>query len=265
MAGPIQIGSWLQINVTKPEGEVITLTVTNQTPNAAVSNLTAQLIALVNSAPGLQDLDGVRAEDFTGTWSGSAAFNLYSRGQGYKSAVAKVSFDGSGALMPMPANDSILTDNLADLQPRNHLYVAAGISNLAGSFPLNTASLPDGYHELTAVAYEGSHVRTQTRITVPVRIQNTSLSATLDLLDLPDTASAQGVYHIQVAANTGNVRAISLFSTGGALNIISNQASTIFTVNGPTLGVGLHPFYAVVETTGGSRYRTQTKWVRLTP
>ena len=30
------------------------------------------------------------------------------------------------------------------------------------------------------------------------------------------------------------------------------------------LGAGLHPVYALVKTTSGSRYRTETHWVRLT-
>ncbi len=60
--------------------------------------------------------------------------------------------------------------------------------------------------------------RTQTRVTVPVQIQNTSLSATLALLDLTNQAPVQGTYHIQVAANTNTVSLITLFSTGGALS-----------------------------------------------
>ena len=43
---------------------------------------------------------------------------------------------------------------------------------ISRSIPLQ---LPDGYHELAAVAYEGSHVRTQTRATVPVCISNSPL------------------------------------------------------------------------------------------
>ena len=51
---------------------------------------------------------------------------------------------------------STLTQNLSDLQPRNHLYVTAGAASLALTFPLDTTTLADGYHDLTAVAYEGT-------------------------------------------------------------------------------------------------------------
>jgi hypothetical protein len=156
-----------------------------------------------------------------------------------------------------------LNFNLSDLQPRNHLSVTVGTTNLALAFPLDTTRLADGFHELEAVAYEGTHVRTQTRISLPVQIQNTTLSASLTLLDLPTTAPVLGTYHIQVAANAGSVSAISLYSTGGLLGTIANQSSATFTINGLALGAGLHPFYALVQTLGGAQYRTAVQSVRL--
>jgi hypothetical protein len=130
---------------------------------------------------------------------------------------------------------------------------------------LDTTTLADGYHELTAVAYEGSDVRTETQVTVPVQVQNSSLSATMTLLDLTNQAPVQGTYHIQVAANTNTVSLITLYSTGGALGTATNESTVTFQVNGTNLWAGLHPFYAIVETSDGLQYRTQTQWVRLTP
>ena len=131
------------------------------------------------------------------------------------------------------------------------------------TFPLDTTTLADGYHELTAVAYEGSNVRTETAVTAPVVVQNSSLSATLTLLDLTNQAPAQGTYHIQVAANTNTVSLITLFSTGGALGMATNVPTAIFQVNGTNLWDGLHPFYALVETSDGLQYRTGTSWIQL--
>jgi hypothetical protein len=84
-------------------------------------------------------------------------------------------------------------------------------------------------------------------------------------LDLTNPAPVQGVYHIQVAANTNDVSLITLFSTGGALNTVTNTSPAVFQVNGTNLWAGLHPFYALVQTADGRAYRTQTQWVRLTP
>jgi hypothetical protein len=89
------------------------------------------------------------------------------------------------------------------------------------------------------------------------------LSATLTLLDLTNTAPVLGTYHIEVAANTNDVSLTTLFSTGGVLATATNQPTATFEVNGTNLWVGLHPFYAVVETSSGLKYRTQTRWVRL--
>ena len=143
--------------------------------------------------------------------------------------------------------------------------MTAGASSLHVTFPLDTTNLADGYHNLTAVAYEGSDVRTETQVTVPVQIQNTSLSATLTLLDLTNQAPSEGTYHIQVAANTNTVSMITLFSTGGALGTATNASTAIFQVNGTNLWAGLHPFYATVVTSSGLQYRTQTQWIQLGP
>jgi hypothetical protein len=87
----------------------------------------------------------------------------------------------------------------------------------------------------------------------------------MTLLDLTNQAPVQGTYHIQVTASTNDVSLITLFSTGGALNTVTNVSTTIFQVNGTNLWAGLHPFYALVQTTDGLAYQTQTQWVRLTP
>ena len=164
----------------------------------------------------------------------------------------------------LPPTPVTLTQNLADLRPRNHLYVTAGAKALGLNFPLDTSSLADGYHELTAVAYEGSHVRTQTRATLPVIIQNTSLSASMTMLDLPDTAPAQGRYRVQVTASPAHdISTVTLRSTGGPLGTVTNQSTAVFEVDGASLGVGRHPFYTLVHERSGLSYRTETKWVRF--
>jgi hypothetical protein len=128
---------------------------------------------------------------------------------------------------------------------------------------LDTTALADGYHELTMVAYEGSSVGTQARATLPVQIRNTGLSASIDLVDFFDGSPVQGTYHVQVSANTNTVSQINLFTTGGLLASVTNQPTATFIVDGNFLQAGLHPFYAVVQTTNGLQYRTETKSARL--
>ena len=68
-----------------------------------------------------------------------------------------------------------------------------------------------------------------------------------------------------VAATGSNISRIELFSTGGSIGVVSNQASVVMTAPSEVLGLGLHPFYAVVTDTSGRQYQTQTVWIRLVP
>ena len=85
----------------------------------------------------------------------------------------------------------------------------------------------------------------------------------MTVLDMPNPAPVQGIYHIQVTANTNNVTSITLFSTGGALGSVTNEFSAIFPVAGTNLWAGVHPFYAIVQTADGHQYRTQTQSATL--
>jgi uncharacterized protein (TIGR03790 family) len=261
--GTMQVGTWLQLDVTKVNGKHVVVGVTNQTASGTPYTLVSQLYDAINSASGLQGGDGIQAEDLMTGFFGAGQLNLFARAPGLGASSSIVTLTAPDSLALTPSASTPLNDNISDLQPRNHVYVRAGLTNLAVSFPLDTTQLPDGYHDLTAVAYEGSHVHTQTRVSIPVRVQNTSLSATMSLVDLADPSPVQGTYHIQVSANTNAVRTIRLFSTGGELASVTNQPSPTFNVAGPSLGVGLHPFYAIVETSAGLKYRTQTRWVHL--
>ncbi len=252
----------IQFTFTKTNGQIVTVGVTNQPVTNSIA-LAAQLCHAINASPALQGNDGVEADDFVPI-ANSVSFNIYARSPGYTAAAIQVRPQEYGGII-MTMTPGPLTQNLSDLQPRNHLYVTAGASRLALTFPLATTSLPDGYHTLTAVAYEGSNVRTETQVTVPVQIRNSPLSATMTLLDLANLAPSEGIYHIQVTANTNNVSLITLYSTGGALGTASNVSSAVFPVAGTNLWAGLHPFYAIVQTSSGLTYRTKTQSVTLAP
>ena len=130
---------------------------------------------------------------------------------------------------------------------------------------LDTTRLPDGFHQLTAVAYEGTSVRTQTRISRNVRIQNTALTATFTPLLVGTNATLDMPLQFAVTASATNISRIELFSTGGSVGVVSNQPSAVFTAPSAALGLGLHPFYALVTDTAGNRYQTETEWIRLIP
>jgi uncharacterized protein (TIGR03790 family) len=262
ISGTPQAGSWLRLSVIKTNGSSASVSVTNQSSTASLLEFAAQLADAINATPDLQGSDGLRMDDLKLAASTVVTFRLQPRTPGYAAAGLRFTLTGSTGLTFTPSNDD-LRENIADLLPRNHLYVRAGATNLALTFPLDTTRLADGYHTLTAVAYEGSHVRTQTPTSIPVRIQNTPLSATLTLPGFVDPASATGTYPVQVIANQSGVAAIRLFSTGGELGTVANQSQASFNLQGATLGPGLHPIHALVETSAGDSYRTETRWIRL--
>jgi len=187
------------------------------------------------------------------------------RTPGWPASQVQVTFTASPNLLALPSGTNLLQDNLTDLRPRNHLYVSSGAASLATAWVLNTTRFPDGFHQLTAVASEGTSVRTQTRISRSVRIQNTTLTATLTPLLAGTNATLDMPLQFTVAASATNITRIELFSTGGSVGVSSNRASVIFTAPSAALGLGLHPFYALVTDTTGSQYQTQTDWIRLIP
>jgi len=81
---------------------------------------------------------------------------------------------------------------------------------------------------------------------------------------LCDTNTAlEATLQFQVTANTNAITRIELFSTGGSWGVVSNQPSATFSLAATNLGLGLHPFYALVMRNDGRQYRTETKWIRL--
>lgn len=263
-----KVGDYLRFTVTKTNGAVVSVAVTNTVSGAQLSGMLQNLVGLINTHAALQGRDGAVAEDFYGgdAVGNPPQFNLLARSPGWNAAQLQAQLSGSPTFAFSPSGAQKLDSNLADLQPRAHLYVTAGVTNLPLTFTLDTTALADGFHELTAVAYEGSNVRTQTRAAQTVRIQNTPLSAlfTLALYATNVTnVAAEAVLPFSVVANSSNVATIELFSTGGSLGVVAGQSSANFSVPGTNLGVGLHPFYALVRAADGGQYRTETKWIRL--
>jgi hypothetical protein len=156
-----------------------------------------------------------------------------------------------------------LESNLDDLRPRNHLYVSAGSTNLSIMTSLDTTAIPDGFHELTAVGYEGTSVRTQTGVSRQVRVQNTPLEATLATMVGGSNTAIEATLQFTVIANTNNIERIELLTTGGSVGAATNQSSASFSLAATNLGLGLHPFYAMVTDTSENVYRTQTQWLRI--
>ena len=259
------VGDWVQMTFVKTNGTRVQVGVTNMT--AGLTNNTALIQSLynqINGTPALQTSDGVAATDFQALSSPPVAgLNIFARAPGFPQAQIQVTLTASPGLVAAPSGTTTAQDNLSDLMPRNHLYLTAGAIGLPVNYLLDTTGLTDGFHTLTAVAYEGSSVRTQTQVSRTVVIQNTPLSATLMPIIAATNTTLEGLLRFAVSANTNNLARLELFSTGGSIGVVSNQASAVFTTSFATLGGGLHPFYAVVTDLAGHQYQTQTEWFRF--
>jgi len=269
-----QVGDYLQLIAVKTNGQTVVTSVTNTASGTTLSQFAKALFNAVNTNISLTSADGLAVEDILmhedyapyGYYSPddhSGEFNIRARGGGWAASQIQVQVTGSSDFTVMPAGTNHLVDNISDLYPRAHIYVTAGATNIPLTFAFNTATQANGYHDLTAVVYEGSHVRTQQRVTQAVRIQNGALAATFTTLVGDANTAVEATLQFAVAANTNNVTNIVLYSTGGALATNLNQSSATFSIAGPSLGLGLHPFYAVVSASDGQKYRTETKWIRL--
>lgn len=263
VGGAVVVGDFLQLTATKTNGAIELVSVTNTTLGLTLSQFVQQFMDAINTNSNLQGGDGLLAEDLapSRTLANTMEFNLRARSQGVEAADMQMLVAGSFVITPV--GTQTLKANLADLQPRNHLYVTAGATNVPLTFAFNTTTRPDGWHELTAVAYEGSHVRTQRRVSQNVRIQNTTLSATFSCSPCDTNTAVEATLQFGVTANTNTVVRTELFSTGGSWGAVSNQPAASFSLAGTNLGVGQHPFYALVTRNDGKQYRTETKWIRL--
>ncbi|HVV00959.1 MAG TPA: TIGR03790 family protein [Verrucomicrobiae bacterium] len=264
VSGNAGVGAWLQLTITKTNNNVMTVATTNQGGMSSITAMAQDLFNRVNAEPGLQSPDGLMAENFMDGF-GSPSFQLSARSPGLAAAGIQALLSASPGISLSPGTTYPLNQNISDLHPRDHLYVSCGATTVAASFTLNTSVLSDGFHDLALVAYEGTSVRAQSVTNFPIYVQNSDLQATLTRLDMPDTAPVSGTFHIEVTANTDAVGTMTLFSSGGALASVTNRSYRIFNVDGPTLGAGLHPFYALIVTTNGLSYRTAPQYVRLSP
>ncbi|HEY3857681.1 MAG TPA: TIGR03790 family protein [Verrucomicrobiae bacterium] len=255
----VEVGDWLQLTIIKTNGFLETFAVTNEVFGQLIYNFLQPLMDQINGDPDFQSADGVTAADFLSATNDFTGFIIYANTPGWPAAQIETAFSGSPDLSAFPPGMYPLTDNVLDLQPRAQIYLSCGSNSFSTPFTLDTTKFADGFHELAAVAYEGTSVRTQARATEIVQFRNTPLSATIS----ETGADANGNLLFDVAASSPNTSRIELFSTGGSIAVLTNQPTAQLTASASTLGIGLHPFYAVITDSVGNQYKTQTIWEQL--
>jgi uncharacterized protein (TIGR03790 family) len=254
------VGDWLQMTFIETNGAQITVAATNAEPGADITSLLQALMNQINANPALQTADGANASDLVlDPTNGVYKFLVNAASPGWPAAQIQTVLTGSTNLDATPLGTNALDDNANDLQPRAHVYLSSGAASLPVQFTMDTTRFADGFHDLTVVAYEGTSVRTQTQLEQTVQFRNTALSATFAALP----ADTNGDLFFSIAANATNIAQIELFSTGGSVAVATNQAAAEIVASAAILGVGLHPFYAVVTDANGHQYQTPTVWQQV--
>lgn len=268
------VGDYLALTITKTNAEEVVVAVTNSAPGTNLAALTRALIDQVHAHPALNGPDGVVIEDVNmhedwpfneyvyGTNDHSGEFNIRAVSPGWLASQIQARFRASPNLRVKPATTTSLDQNEPDLRPRAHVYLTAGLTNLPVRFNLDTTALPDGFHELTLVAYEGSHVRTQTRISRAVLIQNSDLRGTLALNSGGTNIPVNAPLVFSASANAGDITRIELLGTGGVLST-NTQTPAMFTVDSAALGRGVHRFAALLTRADRTQFRTQPVELRI--
>jgi uncharacterized protein (TIGR03790 family) len=254
----LAVGDWLQLTFIETNGTQVTLAATNTQSGAKISSFLQGLMNQINTNSVLQTAEGVTASELLATTNGYG-FLINASSPGWPSAQIQTIFTGSTNLEPAPLGASALDDNAPDLQPRAHVYLRSGATSLPVQFTLDTSAYADGFHDLTAVACEGTSARTQTLVKRAFQFRNTTLSASFTAL----AGDTNGDLSFAIAAASTNITRIELFSTGGSVAVASNQATVKFTAQTALLGVGLLPFYAVVTDSAGHQYQTPTLWEQM--
>lgn len=144
-----------------------------------------------------------------------------------------------------------LNDNAVVLRPRGTVLLTAGRPVLTAAHVLDTKALPDGPHELLAVACEGSAVAEQGRVVIPFTVTNRSLACEI----VPSTRTvawgAGFTVDVTTATGAGPVTQIVLFVEGKSSAVLAASSGT-FAVGTSGLGAGGVVVQARADAAGGA-------------
>lgn len=194
-----------------------------------ITDLMVRLADAVNNDPDLMGSDGVELK-YINTFSAiNVEAYVVARTKGWDTYNIQTDYDVLGGPIDGPNYDGPMLSNESVMSARGAVFISLGVTNLVGSYDLDTTLLEDGPHTLRITAYDGSSVRSQGHHTVPFIVANHSLTCSLDT---PATANAfleNQDLHLDALA------------TGGAGTVTSVQ----FFVEGKIAGTDLSPPYRV--------------------
>lgn len=270
LAGTPNPGDVVTCTVTLTNGVVVTNRVVAKAGQSC-AHLLDQLMGVINSNAALQATNGVAAlyHEQRGSPSREQA-SLQARCPGPEGYNIKVDYRVTRAVFGSGLDTHVtFTDNLNDnadvLTARGAVFLAQGLTNLTGAFDLTTTNLSDGPHVLTAVAYEGSAVRTQGRTTVPFIVENNEAVCMItnpvsgSTVLLGETVTAQGY-----ASADAPVTAVTFYAEGKQV-AVTGSAPFAFSLETTNYGVGRLDLQAEAVAANGDAVLSSIVTVTILP
>ena len=189
----------------------------------------------------------------TNTWQGHNLYVTYS-------VITQLTSNLQG-----PGFSDNFNDNSDVLSARATLFLAEGFTNLVASYSLDTTTLADGPHELTAVGYEGSAVRTQGRMTLPFVVDNHAAACAITSPPSASTFLLGETITAQVFAVAGGTVTSVSFYAEGKLAAVTGSAPFVFSLETTNYGVGRLDLQAGAAATNGEAVLSSIVAVTILP
>jgi uncharacterized protein (TIGR03790 family) len=250
LSGVAVSGDVVRAVVTRLDSVVVTneaMAVSNGTP--AIQLLT-QLRDAVNADPNLDTASGCKVSYLwnppafgfsnppeayfaarTNTWEGHNLFLDY------------LILTNAGSTLAGPGFSDNFNDNASTLGARGVVFLAAGQPSLVASYTLATTNLPDGPHELMAVAYDGSAVMAQGRVTIPFVVDNNSITCRLDRPVSGQYVLRGNVMTAEASVAGATVTQVSFYAEGKLL-ASTNAPPYVWVLATTNYGAGMVEFQA---------------------
>ena len=180
LRGAAGAGDEVACRITLTNGVVVTSRVVAAGGEAS-SVLLPLLMGVVNSNAALQGADGAQARYFDYYSATNVQAALEARAPGAAGAGLSVDYQitravATAGLAVADSFSDAFNDNADALGARAQVLLAGGGTALVAVASLDTTAWPDGPHELTWAAREGTAVASETLLRVPVRFANHSLT-----------------------------------------------------------------------------------------
>lgn len=255
LEGTANTGDLVVLTITLTNGIVATNAVTaaaGETP----ASLLQRLMNAVNADPLLTGTNGIAARFLNDVFGPTySECELEARTPGPLAYSNLVDFLIVPALPASGLDDaysftSRMDDNRDVLRARGTVLLHAGRATVVATQVLDTTTLPDGPHTLTAVAYDGSGVALQGRASVAFAVSNHPIACILQPAAFNLMWGQTATVSVSATTTDGTVTQLVLLAEGKT-NAFTAGASFTFAVETTNFGAGPVAFQARADSSAG--------------